>query len=65
VDFYDHSEQLARHYQRVLDELQRRDGELEGRVSAEYRDRMTTGLRHWVHGARAGNLAWGIFHARN
>lgn len=62
--FYDHSEQLARHYQRVLDELEGREAELEGQVDAEYRTRMKTGLRHWIRGAEAGDLAWGIFHAR-
>lgn len=64
VDFQEETHQLARHYQRVLDELERREGELEGHVSKEYRDRMKTGLRHWVEGGRAGNLAWGIFRAR-
>ncbi|MGH9217200.1 MAG: class I SAM-dependent methyltransferase, partial [Acidimicrobiales bacterium] len=65
VDFHDHSDQLARHYQRVFDELARREAELEGQVSAEYRERMKVGLQHWVQGSKAGNLAWGIFHARN
>jgi sarcosine/dimethylglycine N-methyltransferase len=63
VEFRDETPQLANHYQRVLDETQRRDGELDGRVSPEYRTRMKAGLRHWVEGGRAGNLAWGIFHA--
>lgn len=65
VDFHEHTEQLADHYQRVFDELGRREGELDGHVSPEYRDRMKTGLQHWVSGGRAGNLTWGIFHARN
>ncbi len=65
VDFHDHSDQLARHYQRVFDELARREAELEGQVSAEYRERMKVGLQHWVQGATAGNLAWGIFNVRN
>src|SRR2546421_7557811 len=64
VNFYDHSEQLAMHYQRVLNELERREAELEGRVDAEYRTRMKAGLRHWIRGGEAGDLAWGIFHAR-
>jgi sarcosine/dimethylglycine N-methyltransferase len=63
VEFRDETPHLANHYQRVLDETQRRDGELDGRVSPEYRTRMKAGLRHWVEGGRAGNLAWGIFHA--
>jgi sarcosine/dimethylglycine N-methyltransferase len=52
------------HYQRVLDELERREAELEGRVHADYRTRMKAGLQHWVRGGEAGDLAWGIFHAR-
>jgi glycine/sarcosine/dimethylglycine N-methyltransferase len=64
VDFREETHQLARHYQRVLDELERREDELEGHVSNEYRERMKTGLRHWVEGGQAGNLAWGIFRVR-
>ena len=33
-------------------------------VDAEYRTRMKAGLRHWIRGGEAGDLAWGIFHAR-
>jgi sarcosine/dimethylglycine N-methyltransferase len=65
VEFRDHSEQLPRHYQRVYDELVRRKVELAGQVSDQYCTRMQTGLQHWVRGGNAGNLAWGIFHARN
>lgn len=65
VDFHDHSEQLPRHYGRVLEELRQREPELDGQVSAEYRERMKAGLQHWVDGGRAGSLAWGIFYARN
>ncbi len=64
VDFQEETHQLPRHYQRVLDELERRKDELEGHVSKEYRERMKTGLRHWVEGGKAGNLAWGIFRAK-
>ena len=64
VDFDDHTPQLSRHYQRVLDETERRAGELDGKVSPVYIERMKTGLRHWVAGGRAGNLAWGVFRAR-
>jgi sarcosine/dimethylglycine N-methyltransferase len=63
VEFRDETPQLARHYQRVLEETERRDGELHGYVSEGYRTRMKTGLRNWVDGGNAGNLAWGIFHA--
>lgn len=64
VDFHDHSEQLPRHYQRVYEELVAREAELEGKVSEDYCTRMKAGLQHWVKGGKAGNLAWGIFHAR-
>jgi glycine/sarcosine/dimethylglycine N-methyltransferase len=65
VKFHDHSDQLARHYQRVGEELGRREAEIDGRVGDEYRTRMRVGLQHWVQGANAGNLAWGIFNVRN
>ena len=63
VEFRDETPQLASHYQRVLEELERRESELDGHVSEAYRTRMKTGLRNWVEGGHAGNLAWGIFHA--
>lgn len=63
VEFRDETPHLAQHYQQVLEELERRDHELEGQVSQEYRTRMKAGLRNWVAGGNAGNLAWGIFHA--
>lgn len=65
VEFYDHSDQLPRHYQRVYDELVRRETDLGGRVSNEYYRQMKAGLQHWVHGGNVGHLAWGIFHVRN
>ncbi|WP_158883290.1 methyltransferase domain-containing protein [Amycolatopsis anabasis] len=63
LEFEDHTPQLATHYGRVLDETERREPELAGSISDEYLTRMKTGLKHWVDGGRAGNLAWGIFHA--
>lgn len=64
VGFEDHSEQLPRHYGRVLAELEAREDELEGHVSKAYRERMKKGLRHWVEGGRNGYLCWGIFRFR-
>lgn len=63
VEFREETDHLTQHYQRVLDETERRDQELEGKVSREYRERMKAGLRNWVNGGKAGNLAWGIFRA--
>ncbi|WP_393916742.1 glycine/sarcosine N-methyltransferase [Halostreptopolyspora alba] len=64
VEFDDLSPQLPAHYGRVLAELERRESELEGEVSKEYRDHMKTGLRNWVNGGKSGDLAWGILHYR-
>jgi len=64
LDSEDHSEQLLRHYSRVLAETERREAELENLVSQAYIDRMKTGLGHWINGGQNGYLAWHIFHFR-
>ena len=43
-------------------ELASRRGELAGKVSRDYIDRMLVGLENWVKGADNGHLAWGIMH---
>lgn len=55
---------LRTHYQRVLEELEARDDELEKKSSREYLDKMRAGLKSWVGAADAGQLAWGIQHFR-
>ena len=62
--FDDLTHQLVNHYRRVLEETRTRAGELSGRVSAGYIDRMQVGLQRWIDGGRAGQLAWGIFELR-
>ena len=52
------------HYGRVLQETERRERELSGRISAEYLARMRKGLGHWVEGGHQGHLVWSIFHFR-
>ncbi|HEY3683009.1 MAG TPA: methyltransferase domain-containing protein [Streptosporangiaceae bacterium] len=64
VEFDDLTPQLATHYGRVLAETEAREAELSGRISADYLEPMKVGLRHWVDGGNAGNLAWGIFVCR-
>lgn len=59
--YEDHAQQLTNHYSRVLRELESREDELQGRVSAGYIERMKKGLRHWIEGGRNGYLAWGVF----
>ena len=60
--FDEHPEQLARHYSRVREVLIENEADLrEKGVSADYIDRMKSGLTHWVDGGNEGLLTWGIF----
>lgn len=61
VAFENLTHQLCRHYQRVLEETTRREGELRGKVTDGYITRMKHGLQRWIDGGRAGHLAWGVF----
>lgn len=54
--------QLRNHYARVGSELAARRGELQGKISPDYIDKMLEGLKHWVDGADSGYLAWGVLH---
>ncbi|TRO96302.1 methyltransferase domain-containing protein [Glycocaulis profundi] len=56
--------QLRTHYDRVRQELAANRDSLKGKVSDAYVERMLKGLGHWVEGADAGHLAWGILHFR-
>jgi len=58
----DLTHQLVRHYTRVRDELEHRRDELAEIVSADYIERMTEGLGHWIEAGEKGYLAWGIMH---
>ncbi len=64
IGFEDHSEQLPRHYARVLRETEKMEPELGGEISEAYITRMKKGLQHWVDGGRRGHLCWGIFRFR-
>jgi sarcosine/dimethylglycine N-methyltransferase len=55
---------LRTHYDRVRQELAANRDALKGKVSDAYVERMLKGLSHWVEGADAGRLAWGILHFR-
>ncbi|MGP4020258.1 glycine/sarcosine N-methyltransferase [Saccharopolyspora sp. 5N708] len=63
-EFEELTEYLCTHYARVLEVLESQEAELADRISDEYRTKMKTGLQNWVAGGKAGNLAWGIIHAR-
>lgn len=64
ISFDEMPEQLATHYNRVLQETVKNEKELKNYISDEYLTRMKKGLNHWVEGGRNGNLTWGIFHFR-
>jgi sarcosine/dimethylglycine N-methyltransferase len=57
----DHSEQIANHYGKVLQETESNADKLKGKVSKNYITRMKKGLKHWINGGRKGHLAWSIF----
>ncbi len=52
------------HYAKVREELLARQAELKGRISEDYVARMLQGLQHWVDGADAGRLDWGVLQFR-
>lgn len=64
VGFEDHTEQLATHYGRVLEESRARMEELQQAADEAFLDRMMRGLEHWVDAGSRGLLTWGIFHFR-
>lgn len=64
VEIEDLTHQLRNHYARVREELKSRRHALEDKISSDYTDRMLNGLQHWVYGADAGQLSWGVLHSR-
>ena len=64
IETEDLSPQLRNHYARVREELAARREEIGGKISADYVERMLNGLKHWVDGADAGRLAWGVIKAK-
>ena len=60
--FDDQTENLTRHYSRVLEETEKHEEELRGKVSQDYIEHMKEGLQHWIDGGEQDYLAWGIFH---
>ncbi len=60
--FIDLSDHLVLHYQKILEETERREPELADNISQRYLDHMKRGLQHWVDSGARGDLVWGIFH---
>merc|ERR1712117_951354 len=61
VEFEDLTGELAKHYSTVRQVLleKQASGELEGKVSGAYIEKMASGLQSWVDQAGNKNLAWG------
>jgi sarcosine/dimethylglycine N-methyltransferase len=64
VGIFEMTDNLIRHYSRVREVLDQERGNLAGKVSEPYIDRMLTGLGHWVDAGEKGYLRWGILHFR-
>lgn len=62
LEICDLSDQLPRHYARVLEEVHANQWNLLKVCSEDYIERMKTGLQHWVNGGANGHLTWGILH---
>lgn len=59
--FDEMTQQLVKHYSRVLQETERREDDLQKVVSRAYIERMKKGLGYWIDGGKNGYLAWGTF----
>jgi sarcosine/dimethylglycine N-methyltransferase len=64
VEVEEMPEKLVMHYSSVLRELEKREDELKDVCSSEYREKMKTGLRHWINAGKKDALNWGILHFR-
>ena len=62
LEISDLSDQLHRHYARVLEEVHANQWNLLKVCSEDYIERMKTGLQHWIDGGTNGHLTWGILH---
>lgn len=60
VEIVELTPQLRNHYNRVREVLKSERDRLKDKISEDYIDRMIAGLKHWVDGADAGQLAWAI-----
>ncbi|MGW1074394.1 SAM-dependent methyltransferase [Streptomyces sp. NPDC002537] len=64
VEFDDRSDQLITHYDRLLDETERRSAELRGIISPAYVDGLLENLPLWAKAAHDRRIRWGIMSAR-
>jgi sarcosine/dimethylglycine N-methyltransferase len=61
INFEQRTDQLVMHYSRVLQETEKAESQLAGKVAPDYIERMKKGLGHWIDGGEKGYLVWGIF----
>ncbi len=54
------SEHLTTHYDRVLEETEKRYDKMVSLCGKDYIDKMIKGLKHWVEAGKNEYLAWGI-----
>ena len=62
VGFEDHTEQLVKSYDKVLEELEGQEERLKGTISDRYIRGMKIGLGHWIDGGKNGQLCWGMLY---
>ena len=61
----DLSGNLVTHYERLLQELERRHDDLLGEFPQEYLEGLRHGMQSWVSAGNEGNFKWAMFHFRN
>ena len=62
LDVIDLSENLVPHYERLLQELERRHEELLGEFQEEFLEGLRNGMQSWVTASKKGYFKWAMFH---
>ena len=65
LQIIDLSGNLVTHYERLLQELERRYENLPGEFSEEYLEGVRHGMQRWVSAGKEGNFRWAMFHYQN
>lgn len=64
TEITDLSKNLTIHYQRVMEETQKRYDEMVEICGKEYIDKMIQGLKHWIKAGQGDYLSWGIIYIK-
>lgn len=62
LEVIDLSGNLVTHYERLLQELERRHDELLGEFREEFLEGLRNGMQSWVTAGKKGNFKWAMFH---